>query len=159
MLQTKRLYETTFIVNASIEDTQIEAVISHILDTITGNGGEIAAVNRWGRKRLAYVIQKKNSGYYVNVEFQAFGPLVERLEHVFLLDENVLRFLTIQIDKRAMSARAKNAAQMAPAEAGMPSAAAVPATAAPATAAPAAVVAADPAREPLFSNDTDRKAG
>ena len=152
MLQTKRLYETTFIVNASNEDTQIEAVISHILDTITGNGGEIAAVNRWGRKRLAYVIQKKNSGYYVNVEFQAFGPLVERLEHVFLLDENILRFLTIQMDKRALAARAKNAVPPTHAEA--PAASPVPGAAVPAAAAPQAER--EAAREPLFDNDAGK---
>src|SRR5206468_9438818 len=49
----KRLYETTFIVNASLEDTQIEGAITHIQEIITRNGGEITAVNRWGRKRLA----------------------------------------------------------------------------------------------------------
>jgi small subunit ribosomal protein S6 len=105
MTNSKRLYETTFIINASIEDSQIEALNAHVQEIITGNGGEIRAVNRWGRKRLAYPIQKKNNGYYVNVEFSDIGTVIPRLEHMFLLDENILRFLTIQLDKKAIKAR------------------------------------------------------
>ena len=54
MIHRKSQYETTFIINASIEDTQIEALVSHAQEVITNNGGEITALNRWGRKRLAY---------------------------------------------------------------------------------------------------------
>ena len=53
MNQTKRLYETTLIINASLEDSQIEAVITRGQEIITRNGGEIKALNKWGRKRLA----------------------------------------------------------------------------------------------------------
>ena len=105
MNKTKRQYETTFIINASIEDPQIEALITHVQEIITGNGGEIKAVNRWGRKRLAYPIQKKNNGFYVNIEFFDIGTVIARLEHMFLLDENILRFLTVQLDEKAIKAR------------------------------------------------------
>ena len=108
MTNTKPLYETTFIINASIEDSQIESLINHTQELITSNGGEIAAINKWGRKRLAYAIDKKNNGYYVNIEFNAPGPLLGRLEHSFLLDENVLRFLTIHLDKKALAARERS---------------------------------------------------
>lgn len=100
-----RQYETTFIVNASLEDTQIETAVTHATETITRNGGEITAINRWGRKRLAYPIQKKNNGYYVNVEFTAPNTTVAQLERAFILDENILRFLTIQLDKKVLQAR------------------------------------------------------
>lgn len=135
MDNTKRLYETTFIINASLEDTQIEAAITHVQETITNNGGEINAVNRWGRKRLAYAIQKKNNGYYVNLEFLAPGTVVSRLEHNFLLDENILRFLSIQLDKKAIEARKQAAAIQA--------------------AIPDAAVPSIPEREPLFTNDVE----
>jgi len=105
MPDPKHLYETTFIINASIEDSQIEALISHAKEIITSNGGEVTALNTWGRKRLAYVIDKKNNGYYVNIEFRAPGTVIARLEHMFHLDENVLRFLTIHLDKKALQAR------------------------------------------------------
>jgi small subunit ribosomal protein S6 len=105
MSQMQNLYETTFIVNASLEDTQIETVITHTQEIITKNGGEIKALNKWGRKRLTYSIQKKNNGFYVNLDFSAHPSTVSQLERAFTLDENILRFLTIRIDKKALKAR------------------------------------------------------
>ena len=107
MEQTKYLYETTFIVNASLEDAQIDTVTNHVLETITRNGGEVAATNKWGRKRLAYTIQKKNNGFYVNIEFTAPGGVIGQLERAYVLEENILRFLTVQISERALQARAR----------------------------------------------------
>ena len=100
MPQTKKPYETTFIVNASLEDPQIDAVVNHVQEIITRNGGEVLAVNRWGRKRLAYTIKKKNNGFYTNIEFSASGNVIQQLERSFLLDENILRFLTIHREQR-----------------------------------------------------------
>ena len=105
MTYTKQPYETTFIVNASLEDAQIEAVVNHIQELITRNGGEITAINRWGRKRLAYTIKKKNNGYYANIEFSSPGTVLSELERTYILDENILRFLTIRLDKRALQAK------------------------------------------------------
>jgi small subunit ribosomal protein S6 len=106
MSQSKRPYEATFIVNASLEDLQVDSIINHVQEVITRNGGEILALNKWGRKRLAYTVKKKNNGYYVNIEFTASGSIVSQLERTFLLDENILRFLTIHRDKRAIQASA-----------------------------------------------------
>jgi small subunit ribosomal protein S6 len=137
MEQTKYLYETTFIVNASLEDAQIDAVTDHVLETITRNGGEIAATNKWGRKRLAYTIQKKNNGFYVNIEFTAPGGVIAQLERSFILEENILRFLTVQISERALKARSRAlATQSAQVETISPE---IPDT--------------SPVKEPLFENE------
>ncbi len=111
----KRQYESTFIINASLEDAQIEAAIGRATETVTRNGGEINAINKWGRKRLSYPIQKKNNGFYVNIEFTAPGAVIPQLERVFLLDENILRYLTIALDKKAIAARVLQISQQQPA--------------------------------------------
>ena len=139
MIQTKQSYETTFIVNASLEDTHVDTVVNHIQEIITRNGGEITAINRWGRKRLAYTIRKKNNGFYANIEFKASGPIIGQLERAFLLDENILRFLTIRLDKRALQARLQQAAMPEQTESQPPT---IPV-------APIPI-----AREPLFVDDT-----
>jgi small subunit ribosomal protein S6 len=126
-----RLYETTFIVNASLDDAQVETTIGRVQETITKNGGEVAALNKWGRKRLAYPINKKTNGFYVNIEFKAPGSLLAQLERSYQLDEMILRYLTIHLDKRAIAARA--------------AAPVVPEVAAEAA----------PAREPLFTEPDD----
>ena len=133
MDKTHRLYETTFIVNASLDDPQVDAVIGRVQDTITKNGGVPKALNKWGRKRLSYPLRKKTNGFYVNVEFEAPAAVPNFLERLYQLDEMILRHLTIAVDKRALKARA-----------------AVMAVAPPA-AEPA------PVREPLFTETAEEK--
>jgi small subunit ribosomal protein S6 len=152
----KNNYETTFIINASLEDGQIESTTNHVQEVITRNGGEIKALNKWGRKRLAYPIQKKNNGFYVNMEFIAPAPAMALLERVYQLDENVLRFLTIHLDDKVLAARSQAlAASVASAAA---AAAAVPvAAAAPAAAVAAPAEASAEKKEPLFKDDASTK--
>ena len=128
-----RIYESTVIINASLDDAQVGSVITRISETITKNGGSITALNKWGRKRLAYRINKKTNGYYVNIEFTAPSPLIAVLERSYQLDEMILRYLTIALDSKAMEA--KKAAPVAPAP----------------------EVAEVPAREPLFNEPGDKK--
>jgi small subunit ribosomal protein S6 len=139
-MEPKRQYESTFIINASLEDAQIEAALNRASEAITRNGGEITAVNKWGRKRLSYPIQKKNNGFYINLEFTAPGNVIPQLERVFLLDENILRYLTILLEKKAIEARRQQALLAPPP---------VPVTEPPVSVpAPAPVV-----KEPIFGDD------
>jgi small subunit ribosomal protein S6 len=126
----KRTYETTFIINASLEDTQVDAVIGRVQDTITKNGGAIKALDKWGRKRLAYPIRKKTNGFYVNIEFEAPSTLLSQLERSYQLDEMILRYLTIQLDSKAVAAHAAGPAGTTKTETPPPA----------------------PAREPLFGD-------
>jgi small subunit ribosomal protein S6 len=134
-MDAKHSYETTFIVNASLDDSQVDAVITRVQDTITKNGGEITGVNKWGRRRLAYTINKKTNGFYVNIDFDAPGGLLSLLERTYQLDEMILRYLTIKLDRKALAAKT---AQTIP----------------PAAAEPAAPV---PVREPLFKEPEGEK--
>jgi small subunit ribosomal protein S6 len=106
-MEKARLYETTFIVNASLDDTQVDAVIGRVQDVIIKNGGTANALNKWGRKRLAYSINKKTNGFYVNIEFVGPSTLIGYLERSYQLDELILRYLTIKLDKKALAAKAK----------------------------------------------------
>jgi small subunit ribosomal protein S6 len=110
MDKPKRQYETTFIINASLDDPQIEGVITRVQDVITRNGGMVTAVNKWGRKRLAYPINKKTNGFYVNLELDAPGTLLTALDRAYQLDEMILRHLTILLDRKALAAKKAAAA-------------------------------------------------
>lgn len=99
---TKRHYESAIIINASIEEDQIEAVVSRVEELIKVNGGEILETDKWGRKRLAYTVDKTKSGYYVIFRFTAPSDLISKLERMYQLDEYILRYLTIVLDKFAL---------------------------------------------------------
>ena len=58
-------YESVIIVNAALDDSQIDSVVGRVKNTITTDGGNIIDIEKWGRKRLAYPIQKSKNGYYV----------------------------------------------------------------------------------------------
>ncbi|HEX2866614.1 MAG TPA: 30S ribosomal protein S6 [Ignavibacteriales bacterium] len=109
----KNHYESAVIINAAIEEEQIEATINRISELIRVNGGEILDVDKWGRKRLAYTLDKTKSGYYVIFRFAAPTDLIAKLERMYQLDEFVLRFLTIVLDKFALEYIEKSKAMKA----------------------------------------------
>lgn len=100
-------YESVIIFNAALEDEQIENNISRIQDIIKNNGGHVVELDRWGRKRLAYPIQKSKTGYYLILRFSAPTPLIAILERSFRLDETIIRYLTIVLNKKALEGIAK----------------------------------------------------
>ncbi|MFA6232973.1 MAG: 30S ribosomal protein S6 [Bacteroidota bacterium] len=106
----KRFYECTFIVNPGLDDAQIESTVKMAQDTVAKNGGEILNTEHLGRRRLAYPIAKKHNGYYVILEFEAEGRIVEKVERFLTLDENVMRYLTVMLDQRELEAKRNRAA-------------------------------------------------
>jgi len=97
-----RVYESAVVINAALDDPQIESVISQIKDTIINNGGEIREIENWGRKRLAYMIKKSKVGYYIIIRFNATPNLISKLERSYQLDEHILRYLTVKLDADAL---------------------------------------------------------
>ncbi len=88
-----------------MDDPQIDAVINKVKDLITRNDGEIRTVDKWGRKRLTYPIRKKNNGFYTCIEFNAPSDVVQKLERAYQLDDQIIRYLTIALDKKALQAK------------------------------------------------------
>ena len=106
MEREQSTYETTFIVNATLEDTQVDVIIEKVKELIAKNGGQILAAEKWGRKRLTYTIRKKNNGFYMFFEFKAPGDAIAKIERHYQLEEQILRYLTVKLDKKALKARA-----------------------------------------------------
>jgi small subunit ribosomal protein S6 len=102
---TKKTYETTVIINPTLEEHQIEGIVKSVEEMIQKNGGSVKSVERWGRKRLSYPINKRNNGYYAHMEFEAEGNIVTDLERNFEYDENIMRYLTIRLDPKMIEAK------------------------------------------------------
>lgn len=102
---TKNYYEFTYIVNPVLEEDQIKAVVDKVNKLVESNDGEIDEVDEWGLRRLAYPINKLSNGYYVNMYFTAPGKTIAVLERQLLIDDNVLRFLTLKYDAKMLRHR------------------------------------------------------
>ena len=101
-------YESSVIINAALDDEQIEGEVSRLKEYIINLGGEIIEIDKWGRKRLAYMVNKSKIGYYAIYRFYAPSNVIAKLERSYILDENILRFLTIQLDQDALEYFEKN---------------------------------------------------
>jgi small subunit ribosomal protein S6 len=106
----KSVYESAILINAALDDQQIESIITRVKDLITNNGGEIRELENWGRKRLAYPVEKSKIGYYAIFRFEAPGEIVAKLERAYSLDEQILRFVTLKLSKNALEQIEKNKA-------------------------------------------------
>ncbi|MCS7083239.1 MAG: 30S ribosomal protein S6 [Bacteroidetes bacterium] len=104
-------YEGLFILNPMLEEKPLREEIDRIRVFLLENGAEIEEWDEWGVRRLAYPIQKKRSGFYVNFFFKAPSTLVPKLERQFLLTDNVMRFLLMKLDAKALRHREKAKAQ------------------------------------------------
>ena len=100
-------YETVFILTPVLSDAQMKEAVAKFEKVLTDNGSTIVNEELWGLRKLAYPIQKKSTGFYSLVEFDANPDVVKKLETAFRRDERVLRFLTFRLDKYAAEYAAK----------------------------------------------------
>jgi small subunit ribosomal protein S6 len=106
-------YETVMILNPVLSAEQVTETVEKFKKILTDNGTEIVFENNWGLRKLAYPIQKKNTGFYYLIEFKCDGAIISKLELEYKRDERLMRFLTILLDKHAVTyneKKRKNAA-------------------------------------------------
>jgi small subunit ribosomal protein S6 len=92
-----RRYETIFIVSPNIAEDEIDAVINKTSSIIEGDGGIIIKIDKWGLKKLAYLIKKESQGYYVYLDYAGIPASVSEIERIFRIDDKVLKYLTIKL--------------------------------------------------------------
>jgi small subunit ribosomal protein S6 len=115
-------YETVFILTPVLSEDQTKEAVQKFEGEISSLGGKVKHSESWGLLKLAYPIQKKSTGFYFMVEFEADGKAVADLEVSFKRDERVMRFLTVKMDKDHLAYAEKRRAKRgekkaAPAEA------------------------------------------
>jgi small subunit ribosomal protein S6 len=97
-------YETVFILTPILSEAQMRDAVEKFRTLITENGGSLVHEENWGLRKLAYPIQKKNTGYYTVFEYSSEdGAVVDVLETEFRRDERVMRFMTIALDKHSLA--------------------------------------------------------
>jgi small subunit ribosomal protein S6 len=134
-----RRYESVWVVDGDLPDEEVQAAIDKFTRIIAAQNGTLVGVDEWGRKKLAYKINKSARGYYILADFAGTPETVRELERNYRIDDRIIRYLTVKKSDKVdlnvlqaeIEARAKQAAPAPPAaEAPAPPAAEAPAPAA-----------------------------
>ena len=91
-------YELAVVVSAKIEDDERAQVIEKVKALVERFGGQISDVDEWGKKRLAYEIQKMREGFYYFIQFDAEADCPAELEKRVRIVDNVIRYLCVRAD-------------------------------------------------------------
>ena len=93
------LYEHVFISRQDLSSAQAESLIEHFTSVIADNGGKIVEHEYWGVKTMAYKINKNRKGHYAFLKSDAPSAAVQEMERLMRLHDDVMRILTIKVDK------------------------------------------------------------
>lgn len=121
-----RTYEVAFIAAPTLSAEEVEAFITQVRTLVESRNGVIQKIDNWGKKSLAYRINKFRDGYYVIVTMEADGAIITELERRFRVTDFIIRFLSVRIDEdlkrsaKLKAARQKKDAAARPTPAELP---------------------------------------
>ncbi len=101
------IYETIFILDSLMQTKEIDSAIERFSEILKSKGCKIRKEERWGKRRMAYEIQKKQYGFYGSIEFEGEGDVIRELENEYNFNDKVLRYLTYRYDKSKLKAMEK----------------------------------------------------
>lgn len=93
-----RFYETIFIVKPDLTDEVLAEREAWAKDILTNNGADIVNVERWGKKRLAYQIEKQRYGHYYLVHYEGPPSVVPEMERNFRMSEDIMKYITVKLE-------------------------------------------------------------
>jgi small subunit ribosomal protein S6 len=94
-----RIYENLFIVKPDATEEEIDGLIDQMSKNVTTHGGTIDKVEKWGKRRLAYRVEKQREGFYVLMQFTAAASTVHEFERRLRVQDSIIKFLTVRIDE------------------------------------------------------------
>lgn len=95
-----RNYELLYIIKTDVSEEQNAATIERYNGILANEGAEVTSVDKWGKRRLAYTIDKKYSdGFYVLVKFNGESNAVDEVDRLMKIDENLIRHMITRVDE------------------------------------------------------------
>jgi small subunit ribosomal protein S6 len=95
-----RIYEELFILRPDATEEEVDQQVDQLQQVITSNGGSVEKLDKWGVRKLAYRVQKRNEGYYVLLQFTAGPDAVREIERRLRVSDLALKYLTVRIDQK-----------------------------------------------------------
>ena len=95
-----KAYEALIILDPALSEDDRGAAIKRITDLVTDNGGSLDNIDEWGKRKLAYEINKQTEGDYILVEFHAQPAAIDEIDRVLSIADQVVRFITVNRDEK-----------------------------------------------------------
>ncbi len=96
-----RRYEQIVILDSDLSEDTRQPVFDRLKELIPQYNGFLIDIDEWGQKKLAYEIKKKPRGYYAQIDFCGFGDLVDEMERFYRIDDRILKYMTVVLEKEA----------------------------------------------------------
>lgn len=156
-----RRYETILITHVDLSEDELNGLITRYGSIVTGQKGILVKVEKWGKRRLTYLIKKQARGFYILIDYAGIGAVVDELERNLKIDDKILKFMTVlkadkvdsvALEKEIADATGKGEKKEAP----VPVPEATPAAAVEPTAAAGAAETELPAREETIAEGVNQ---
>jgi small subunit ribosomal protein S6 len=99
------IYESLFIIRPSLNDEETTNLFDKMKGVVEKNGATLMKAENWGRKKLAYEIKRERKGTFVYLYFKGPGQVVGELERSYRLEDSIIKFLTVRLEKELMAPR------------------------------------------------------
>ena len=107
------IYENIVIFNPSLNEEDVKTSLSKISDIITSTNGEVLKIDNWGKRKLAYEINKEKMGIYVFMLFKSPASTIKKIEDFFRVYDPVIKFMVVKLSKRQIAAIPKEVMETA----------------------------------------------
>lgn len=110
---SERIYEILFIADPNLGEPEVDAMAAAVQGFVEKAGGVVQKVEKWGKKRLAYVVRKQREGSYVLVVATGPADMVKEVERRLHVTDGVIKFITVRVDEELRKAERRKAARAA----------------------------------------------
>ena len=104
------IYENIIILNPTLPDEEINGAVSKIKEIVIQSGGEVLKTDMWGRKKLAYPIDKHNKGFYTMLVYKTPPETIRKLEEFYKVFDPVIKFMVVRLGQKEVAAFEKTMA-------------------------------------------------
>jgi small subunit ribosomal protein S6 len=104
-----RVYEILFIADPNLGEPEVDTLTTQVQGYVEKEGGRLQKVEKWGKKRLAYVVRKQREAYYVLLVVEGQAAIIKEVERRIRVTDGVLKFITVRVDEELRKAEGRKA--------------------------------------------------
>ena len=106
---SERVYEVLFIADPNLGEPEVDALTAQVQGFLEKEGGKIQKVEKWGKKRLAYLVHRHREGSYVLITAEGHPQMVKEVERRIRVTDGIIKFITVRVDEELKKAERRKA--------------------------------------------------